>query len=318
MRKLVCYLLLGAALVSCQKKEALTQEPAKFVNQNLMDLSFPGSTPALDSITMDVSGDYVNAGDNHIRNNSNGMNFTSDQEGAGYANGNSLPGIPIYKTAAARFPNSYALRYMMPARSASVTYNPTVKDRLESHIFLSTVADVNANVHYSGFSINIPSGQDTVHSWFVIHQWWQSPPESPVIAFELDSGHYARLRVCVRHGVKKGVNYVTNYLARQDTTATNVKFIDLPRNTWIDFIVRWKFATTDSSGVCAVYRHDADAATSTLLFNYTGPLGYSSVNNSYGVQEKFGIYRKASFNKQQIIYDQLRVGTSWNSVKPWP
>ncbi|MES2275950.1 MAG: heparin lyase I family protein [Bacteroidota bacterium] len=317
MRKLLCYLLLGAAMVSCQKKTLPTGQREVAENLNSPVLKSNVSPGATDSITMDVTGDYVNAGDNHIKNNTTGMHYWSDQEGAGYADGNALPGIPIYKTAAARYTNSYALRFIMPARSASVTYKPVVKDRLESHIFTSNITDVNVNVHYSGFSLYIPSGQDTVHSWFVIHQWWQSAPESPAIAFELDSGYYARLKVAVRYGVKQGVDYHTRYLPRKDTTATNVKFIDLPRNTWIDFIVRWKFATTDSSGVCAVYRHNASASSSTLLFDYTGPIGYSDVNNSNGVQEKFGIYRKASFNKQQIIYDQLRVGPSWNSVKPW-
>lgn len=318
MKKLLFFVMpLATVLLSCTKKSIVQEEatPESTQASHIRANVVPGAT---DSITMDVPGDYINAGDNHIKNSTTGMHYWSDQEGAGYANGNSLPGIPIYKTTAARYPDSYALRFMMPARSPSVTYTPEVKDRLESHIFTSNITDVNANVHYSGFSLYIPSGQDTIHSWFVIHQWWQSAPESPAIALELDSGYYARLKVAVRYGVKKGVDYHTRYLPRKDTTATNIKYVDLPRNTWIDFIVRWKFATNDSSGVCSVYRHNATASSSTLLFDYTGPIGYSNVNNSYGVQEKFGIYRKASFNKQQIIYDQLRVGPSWNSVKPWP
>lgn len=317
MRKQLCYLLLAATIVSCQKK-AFPPGQADAENLKASVLKTNVSPGATDSITMDVTGDYVNPGDNHIKNNTTGMNYWSDQEGVGYANGNSLPGIPIYKTAAARYPNSYALRFNMPARSTSVTYNPVVKDRLETHIFTSNVPDVNTNVHYSGFSIYIPTGQDTIHSWFVIHQWWQSAPESAPISFELDSGYYARLKVCIRYGVNKASGTYVRYLPRKDTTATNIKFIDLPRNTWIDFIVRWKFATTDSSGVCTVYRHNASAPTSTLLFDYSGPIGFSNVDNSHGVQEKFGIYRRASFNKQQIVYDQLRVGPTWNSVKPWP
>jgi len=319
MRKLLCYLLSGAVLVSCQKKETLIQEPAKFVNQNSMALSFPGSPVAADSITMDVPGDYVNAADDYLKNSTTGMNFIADIQGSGWANGTSIP-VPIVKTTAARFANSYALRFSLPARSASITYDQTEKDRLESHIIQGQpISNFLNDVHYSGFSIMIPSGKGNAPAWCVIHQMWQSSPESPPISLNLLPGYPARLALSCLWGKDKAHSH-GGFQTRVDNTSGDA-FMDLPRNKWIDFVVRWKLdtAATGLTGVCAVYRHDFDASGSTLIWNYSGHLGYSQVDNQHGINEKFGLYRAAdSVNALEIVYDQIRVGPSWASVQPWP
>lgn len=90
-----------------------------------------------------------------------------------------------------------------------------------------------------------------------------------------------------------------------------------PRNKWIDFVVRWKLDHSGTTGELKVYKHEIDESSSTLIFKYSGQIGYSMTNATV-LNEKLGIYRKADkVNSHKIIYDQLRVGTTYDSVKPW-
>lgn len=175
----------------------------------------------------------------------------------------------------------------------------------------------STTARYSGFSLCIPSGKDVIEAgqWFVIHQWHQSSPESPPIAFKLLPNYHSRLGVVIRRGVNKASS-TYQYLTRQDTTSAD-KFIDLPRDKWIDFVVRWKFDPTGTNGELKIYKHDVGTSFSTLIFDYTGQIGFSGASSTV-IQEKFGIYRKAGYiGNHQIFYDQLKIGDTFTDVKPW-
>lgn len=309
----------AVVILSCTKRSGLTGD-AVSEEATVSTLKINVAPGATDSITMDVAGDYVNATDDYLKNSTTGMNYIADIQGSGWLYGTHTTPVAIVKTSAARFANSYALRFSLPARSASITYDQAEKDRLESHILQGVpISNFLNTVHYSGFSIMIPSGKGNAPDWCVIHQMWQSSPESPPISLNLLPGYPARLALSCLWGKDKAHSH-GGFQTRVDNTSGDA-FIDLPRNKWIDFIVRWKLdtAATGLTGVCAVYRHDIDATGSTLIWNYSGHLGYSQVDNSHGINEKFGIYRKAdSVNALEIVYDQIRVGPTWASVQPWP
>lgn len=319
MRKLLLLMILSAGVIcSCTKRSVMTTDSFVEPDQTsrLKTNVVPGAT---DSVTMDVTGDMVDSKDT-VRNSTTGMKYTPDIQGSGWINGTHTTPVAIVKTSAARFPNSYALRFSLPARSTSVTYDQTEKDRLEQHIIQAQpISNFLNAVHYSGFSIMIPSGKGNAPDWCVIHQMWQSQPESPPISLQLMPGFPARLALKCLWG--KDSDHSHGDFQHRVDIATHDTVMDLPRNKWIDFVVKWKLdtAATGLTGICQVYRHDIDATGSTLIWDYSGHLGYSQVNNKYGINEKFGIYRKADYvNNLEIVYDQIRVGPTWASVQPWP
>lgn len=305
-------------LFSCSKKDGLIQNEKTLLNNTSnITSAYPALADTLwDMITMDIHGDYINS-INRIKNDSTHMSYNTVEQGSGYPNGGTTNPQALVKTSSART-GPYALAFELPKRNAGITYDQAEKDRFESYILQdATLASCTTQAHYSGFSLYIPSGYGKINGWFIIHQWHQSSPESPPISFQLDTGQYSRLMVVVNYGVSKSINHHEVRLVRKDNTSGD-KFIDLPRNTWIDFIVRWKFDPVGTTGYVTVYRHDATASSSTLIFDYSGQVGWSAGGTSTGINEKFGIYRKAdSVSNHSIIYDQLRVGNTYNSVRPW-
>ena len=278
------------------------------------------SAPTTAVITMDLTNDAVMPLDNNVR--ANGIYYETKEEGAGYSGYDSINNKyiirPLVKTSYGR--TGYGLSFDLPKRVTGFTYDQNDKDRLESHLLVDgNIPHYSDTAHYTGFSIYIPSGKDVIESgqWFLIHQWHQTfqHNESPPIAFELLPNYYARLGVIVRKGVDK-YDCTYEYLTREDDSSGD-KFIDLPRNKWIDFVVRWKFDISGNTGELKVYKHEIDATNSTLIFDYAGQIGYSNVT-SPGINEKYGIYRKAGYTgNHKVIYDQLKLGHTFNDVKPW-
>ncbi|WP_169540106.1 heparin lyase I family protein [Niabella aurantiaca] len=316
------FILFAVFVMSCTK---LAQQELQTQNEAPLDLKLNSSTaPALMSvingITMDEPNDAVMPLDNNVR--SGGIYYETHEDGNGYSGYDSVNNKwlvrSVIKTTYGRTGNG--LSYDVPKRIVGGTYDNTTKDRLETTLLKNGDIPTYSNTaHYSGFSIYIPSGKDVIEpdQWFLIHQWWQTAQnsESPPIAFELRPNYYARLGVVVRKGVNKN-NHTYQYLTRQDD-ASGDKFIDLPRNKWIDFVVRWKFDISGNNGELKIYKHEIDAPNSTLIFDYTGQIGYSGVT-SPGINEKFGIYRKAGYaSDHKVIYDQLKLGDTFNDVKPW-
>jgi hypothetical protein len=124
------------------------------------------------------------------------------------------------------------------------------------------------------------------------------------------------LGVKVRYGANKG-NETSFYLPRVDTGSGDT-FIDLPRNKWIDFIIRWKFDVNGTDGEVIVYRHDEDWFGSVQIFNYNGQIGYTNVVDGDLLTEKTGIYRSMDYDSEHTIYiDQVRVGHGYSEVRPW-
>lgn len=273
------------------------------------------------AITMDLSGDAIMP-DNNIRVN----NFYNEtfEGGSGYLYYNSASNNavrPLLKVSYGRTGKGNGLRFNLPARDSSVNYDQANSDRFESHLVRrGSLSRHNDTAFYSGFSVYIPDTSETIESdilnqWFTFHQWHQSAPEGPPIALMLVPGYSSRLGLCIRYGVNKAGGEHPTYVFRKDDSTT--QYVDLPTNKWIDFIVRWKLGI-NGGGEVDVYRHDIDAPSSTHLYTYRGPIGYTNVNNENGINEKFGIYRKASYTRSHVIlYDQLRVGRTYNEVRPW-
>lgn len=297
-----------------QKDQLQNQDQASSNGLTLKTLSLDKS------ITMDQAGDQVISTDDHVY--AGGIYYNAAIHGFGYLTYDPVTHHgtvrPIVKTPYGRIGNG--LIYDMPHRDTTLTYDDPNVDKLETYLLNNvSIADYSATAHYSGFSIYLPANKGVVDigDFFVLHQWWMSAPESPAIAFELKPGYYSRLQVAVRYGVKKGSDYHTQYLTRKDTTVTTVNFVDLPRGKWIDFVVRWKFDISGTTGEVKVYRHDKDAANSYLLFDYSGQVGFSGVT-SPGIQERFGIYQSDGHTKDhQIFYDEIKSGTTFNDVKAW-
>ncbi|WP_018629584.1 heparin lyase I family protein [Niabella aurantiaca] len=318
-RLLIIAVFIPFATLSCTK----IAEYAPFEDGTLLATVprsvIPSAMP--NSITMDLSGDAVMP-DNNIR--VNGFYNLTVEGGSGYLYYNSSTNNsvrPLLKVTYGRTGRGNGLRFNLPARDSIVNYDQPNSDRLESHLVRGgNLARHSDTAFYSGFSVYIPSTSETIepnilNQWFTFHQWHQSAPEGPPIALMLMPGYSSRLGLCIRYGVNKAGGEHPTYVFRQDDTTT--QYIDLPTNKWIDFIVRWKFGI-NGGGEVDVYRHDIDAPSSTHLYTYRGPIGYTNVNNENGINEKFGIYRKASYTRSHVIlYDQLRVGRTYNEVRPW-
>lgn len=267
-------------------------------------------------ITMDGSDDYIQYPYNTVW--IGGKSYPTLEQGSGF---NYTNGIfaerELLKASYAGRSGGYGLDFTLPPRVPDVPY-PDTKDRMETILWDNASLELVSSVaHYSGFSIRIPSGRGLVSSWFLIHQWHQSSPESPPIAMEFLPGYYARLALSIRYGANKN-SETQFYLPRADNSSGD-QFIDLPRNKWIDFVVRWKFDVSGTNGCAIVYRHDEDWTNAVQIFNYMGRIGFTNVVDDGCIDEKFGLYRNGDSNSTHTIYyDQLRVGSSYNEVKPWP
>jgi hypothetical protein len=267
-------------------------------------------------ITMDGSDDYIQYPYNTVW--IGGKSYPTLEQGSGF---NYTNGIfaerELLKASYAARRGGYGLDFTLPPRIPGVPYADS-KDRMETMLRdNASLESVSSVAHYSGFSIKIPSSSGLVSDWFLIHQWHQSSPESPPISLQLLPGYRARLGVQVRHGANKSKETYF-YLPRSDDSSGDT-FIDLPQNKWIDFIVRWKFDVNSTNGCVVVYRHDEDWTNAVQIFNYMGRIGFTNVVDDGCIDEKFGLYRNGDSNSTHTIYyDQLRVGSSYNEVKPWP
>lgn len=267
-------------------------------------------------ITMDGSDDYIQYPYNTVW--IGGKSYPTLEQGSGF---NYTNGIfaerELLKASYAARRGGYGLDFTLPPRILGVPYADS-KDRMETMLRdNASLESVSSVAHYSGFSIKIPSSSGLVSDWFLIHQWHQSSPESPPISLQLLPGYRARLGVQVRHGANKSKETYF-YLPRSDDSSGDT-FIDLPQNKWIDFIVRWKFDVNSTNGCVVVYRHDEDWTNAVQIFNYMGRIGFTNVVDDGCIDEKFGLYRNGDSNSTHTIYyDQLRVGSSYNEVKPWP
>ncbi len=153
---------------------------------------------------------------------------------------------------------------------------------------------------YSGFSVYLPSNFPQHNIWTVLHQWWQSSPESPPIALELDDNTNPQEYIIrYRYGTDKN-----------DEVSVKAHTATIPKGQWVDFIFKWKISPSGDS-VLQVW------VDGTEVVNLSGPsfkLGYTNTSNS--IREKFGIYR-GNQNHDMIIYmDDIALGDSYNEVDP--
>lgn len=281
----------------------------------------PDTTIVETKITMDDPDDSIHVPSNTLTNSTTGMNRITIENGSGLVrvvNGanTSFVARPLVKTSFSR-KGPYALIYELPKRD-SITYEQEV-DRMETSVANEnmSVEAATESAHYSAFSIYLPSGYDLVNDWLVVHQWHQSTPESPPIAFLMAPGYFARLNVSILYGGNKSSTTQVHLTRLNDTCNCEDKYIDLPRDKWIDFVVRWKFDPYGTTGETIVWMKELDAPTPKKIFEYHGKIGFTNVI-SPSINEKIGIYRKGDYlSAYKVIYDEFKRGKSFDAVKAW-
>lgn len=168
------------------------------------------------------------------------------------------------------------------------------KDRVETKL----LSDIPAGVtRYSSFSVRIPAvfPQVPADGWLLFHQWHQSSPESPPLAFEIKPGTNDVLALSLR------------FTGDDGKEQRRLKHLPLTLGKWLDFVVRWRFEPRSEDGEAVVWLEGKE------VFRYRGRLGFSQVEDQF-VDEKFGIYRKGARDPAAIEYRRLRAGTAWNEV----
>lgn len=272
-------------------------------------------------ITMDDPDDTIHVPSNTLTNSVTGMNRITIENGS--ANRPTIIGTDttytiskLVKTTFSR-KGPYALVYEVPKRD-SIFYKEGV-DRMESNVanVNMTMAEATSFSHYSAFSIYLPSGYGVVNDWLLLHQWHQSTPESPPIAFSMAPGYFSRLTVRILYGENKQNTSFIDLVRADDTCNCQDKFIDLPRDKWIDFVVKWKFDPYGNNGEVIVWKREIDATAATKIFEYHGKIGFTNVTNP-SINEKIGIYRAPDYTSAyKVIYDEFKRGKSFDAVKAW-
>lgn len=168
-----------------------------------------------------------------------------------------------------------------------------VKDRVESILAMDVPIE---GTRYSAFDVRFPKDLASVaeDGWFLFHQWHQSSPESPPLALELKPGTNNVLMVSHR------------YTAEDGRQRRRLRYHPLPLGQWVRFVVKWRF-DPEGEGEAVVWLDGAEVS------SYHGRLGFSHVTDRL-IDEKFGVYRSGALAPAELLYDNIRLGTTWDSV----
>jgi hypothetical protein len=157
---------------------------------------------------------------------------------------------------------------------------------------------------YIGFRIKLPGEVDKTDAFFYMMQFWQCSPAAPIAGVRISRGHSHRV----------------NFMTRGDASASSMAAYDLGPDTWASFVIKAIVDPTGEKGRFSVWNDPTEKPKV-----YRGSYGYARNGTCRGREEppqgfriKFGIYKGNETNKlYEVNYDEIRIGTTFDSVSPW-
>lgn len=161
-----------------------------------------------------------------------------------------------------------------------------------------------------GFSLRLQSDMQNTDEYFFINQWHQFP----------DSGEkwhkpdtFFRLNPDYKTGISNrwdSRRITPDSEPDGEGRTSDLPLLNLNRGQWYDFVVRYKYSY-NSDGLIEVYGVAAGGQLQ-LLQRLAGP---NCFNDARG-QFRIGLYAEEDDFTAYIDYDNIRIGTSLNEVKP--
>lgn len=159
-------------------------------------------------------------------------------------------------------------------------------------------------VYYTSFKVYYPSWASKIDSndWALLWQCAQAgdyeTPRSPPMSIQFADN-------------KLTLRTFNNYNSKNRIRRYNAHLASFPRNRWVKVFMRYRLG---QHGHYKVWINNRVVASERIPIGYKD--GVNPFTNQRSCSVRFGIYKKGSQDRVALLFDEVKVGTSYEAVRP--